>query len=212
MSDLQFLKEALEKSKTQYDLAIHSESSLKKSLELSNSVLFQIKQNIENHTIASNFLQSIIETVCESNLRKIETWVNLGLKRIFHDQQVEFKIEKSIKRNVNTYQLTLSKDGISGNRNSYGGGILCVVSLILKLLFLEITKSPKILVLDESLSFLSEKYIESCSSFIKLLIKEFNLNVILVTHQEKFKEFASTIYEAKSINNQTQFICQSYVS
>lgn len=206
MQSIDLVKSFLEKSKTDYDLSIHNENVLRLSLQKSNEDLIQLKKDIENHTIASTFLQSIIETVCESNLKKIETWVNLGLKRIFNDQIIEFKIEKAIKRNVNTYQLILLKDNIAGNKNSYGGGILCVVSLILKLLFLEITKSPKFLVLDESLSFLSEKYIENCSAFINILIKEFNLNVILVTHQEKFKEYASHVYEAKNMNNQTQFI------
>ena len=206
MQSIDLVKSFLEKSKTDYDLSIHNENVLRLSLQNSNEDLIQLKKDIENHTIASTFLQSIIETVCESNLKKIETWVNLGLKRIFNDQIIEFKIEKAIKRNVNTYQLILLKDNIAGSKNSYGGGILCVVSLILKLLFLEITKSPKLLVLDESLSFLSEKYIENCSAFINILIKEFNLNVILVTHQEKFKEYASHVYEAKNMNNQTQFI------
>lgn len=193
-------------SKKKLDLSEFKKNQIQNSLDNKIKNISSLKIDIENHNIASNFLQSIIESVCESNLRKIEKWVNIGLKNIFYDQQIEFRINKSIKRNINVYSLSLIKDGIEGNKNSYGGGVLCIVSLILKLLFLEITKSPKILVLDESLSFLSEKYIENCSKFINTLIQEFNLNVLLVTHQEKFKEYASNIYEAKNSNKSTKFI------
>lgn len=164
-----------------------------------------LKKEIELHTIASNFLQSIIETVCDSNLRKIETWVNLGLKNIFDDQNIEFQIEKTIKRNVNTYSFNIVQNGVKGSKNSFGGGVLCIISLILKFLFIELTKSPKLLVLDESLSFLSEKYIENCAKFISILSQEFGITTILITHQDKFKEFANRTYLASKDSGSTKF-------
>jgi len=204
--DFQFkMNSYLEEAKKAYSISEYKYNEAQTAFKTKQKELDQYKKDIELHTIASTFLQSIIETVCDSNLRKIEEWVNIGLKTIFEDQLVEFKIAKSIKRNLNVYSLVILKDGVEGSVNSYGGGILCVISLILKFLFLAITKSPKILVLDESLSFLSEKYIENCSKFINILVEEFGTTVLLVTHQEKFKDFASTIYEAKPIKKSTVF-------
>ena len=199
------IKEYFENSQKEYNLAEFKENSCLENIQDKNKKLKDLEKDIELHNTAASFIQSIIETVCDSNLRKIETWINLGLKNIFDDQIIEFKINKAISRNTNIYSFIVLKDGIEGSINSFGGGVLCIISLILKVLFLEITKSAKLLVLDESLSFLSEQYIENCARFINTLVSEFKLNIILVTHQEKFKEHTSNIYEAKRKDNKTEF-------
>lgn len=195
----------LSESKSKLDISNYTIDQLVKSKDNQLSIIQSLKKNIELHTTASSFLQSIIESVCQKNIRKIEDFVNLSLKNIFNDQEITFRIDKSIKRNVNVYSFVLYKDGVEGSINSFGGGILCVVSLVLKILFIKLTKSFNLLVLDESLSFLSEGYLENCSKYIKTMTTDFNLNLILVTHQSKFKYYADNIYLAESLQNKTQF-------
>lgn len=199
------VNEFFEKKQKDFNYAEFKEIECLNSIKEKENKLDILTKKIELHNIASSFIQSIIETVCDSNLRKIEKWVNLGLSTIFDDQVIEFKINKTISRNVNLYSFTILKDGVEGSVNSFGGGVLCVISLILKILFLELTKSYKLIVLDESLSFLSVKYIENCSKFLNTLVDEFKITVILVTHQEKFMEFSNNIFEAKPRIGKTIF-------
>ncbi len=199
------INDFFESKKKDFHHAEFKEKSCIETLQDKNKKLACLTSDIEIHGMASSFIQSIIDIVCDSNLRKIEKWVNLGLKNIFDGQVIEFKINKTISRNVNLYSFSILNNGIEGGINSFGGGVVCVISLILKILFLEITKSFKILVLDESLSFLSTKYIENCSKFINTLVNEFKLSVVLVTHQDQFKNYTSNIYEAKNKGTSTIF-------
>lgn len=164
-----------------------------------------LETKLERHNIAATYIQSVIDTVCDTNLRKIEHWVNTGLKDIFYDQEIVFKITKDIKYNKNVYSFLILNDGVEGTKESYGGGILCVIALILKVIFLNITQSKNILVLDESLSFLSKQYIENCALFIKMLTQEFKITVVLVTHQDEFLSYADTKWTAEKKNGSTVF-------
>ena len=52
---------------------------------------------------------------------------------------------------------------------------------------------PKIMLMDESLNHVSESYQGKLSNFIKVLCDEFNMTIILVTHQDKLTEYADQI-------------------
>jgi ABC-type lipoprotein export system ATPase subunit len=60
----------------------------------------------------------------------------------------------------------------------------------LKIIFNIFTKRFPVLLLDESLAFLSEQYQSSFSNLLKELSRQFNLIIVLVTHQAMFAESA----------------------
>lgn len=149
---------------------------------------------VEHLMMAGKALQSIIERVSSSNIAQIESLVNDALEVIFFDQNIRFSIESSEKRGATAYTWTLTKDGIEGNINSFGGGVVAVPALVLKALSLVLSRKYPLLVLDESLSFVSAEYIPHVSQFLLQLSKQLGVTVVLVTHQPQFSESADMVY------------------
>jgi ABC-type dipeptide/oligopeptide/nickel transport system ATPase component len=139
----------------------------------------------------SLLLQRIVEVCGKRNVRKIEDLIDKIFSRTFYDKKLEFRIDTVVHRSVNVYKFTVIEDGlVEGLDNSFGGGVLAVLSVSLKAIFNLFTKRFPVLLLDESLSFLSEKYQAGFSALMKELAREFGLTVVLVTHQATFAESA----------------------
>jgi len=155
----------------------------------------ELVHNVEIMSMATTFLQNLIEVVSIKNIKRINELVNTALDTIFHDIDIQFQIEQGVKRDKNVYEFKLSKLDIVGDKNSFGGGIVSLVSFILKIVFNIFSRSYPLIVLDESLSFVSKKYISPACKFINDLAKEFKIIILLVTHQPLFLDKAGKKYE-----------------
>jgi ABC-type lipoprotein export system ATPase subunit len=78
-----------------------------------------------------------------------------------------------------------------------------ITALVMKLIFNRITNRFPLVVFDESLSFLADKYIDPASQFIKQMTAEFKMPLILVTHQPRFTAYADYTYTAARKNDTT---------
>lgn len=153
--------------------------------------------------MALGIVQQLVDTVSASNIKRVEELVNSALKTIFYDLDLRFRIISEIKRNQNTYRIAFYHNDVEGGIQSFGGGVLAVVALVLKVLFNLFAKRYPMIVLDESLSFLSEKYIGHASKFLKELSLEFNMPILLVTHQPQFADAADMTYEVSPTSART---------
>lgn len=151
-----------------------------------------LRKDSEVHELAAVCVQNLVDTVSKNSIEKVENLVNSALRTIFFDQDIEFKIISEVKRNLTCYRIVTKKDGVEGSINSFAGGVMAVEAMVMKVLFNLLAKRFPFIVLDESLSFVSEKYIQNTSDFMKDLSKQFNLPIVLVTHQPSFEEGADT--------------------
>lgn len=151
--------------------------------------------------ISEKILQDVVEKVSVQNLARIETAVNRALSFIFRDLGLTFKVVTDVKRGNNVYRFELLRQGVSGTIHSFGGGIIAAVSVVLKLLFNVITKRWPLLVLDETLSFLAVAYIPAMSEFLTTMSTEFDIPILMVTHQPEFAAGAQHCYEVSFRND-----------
>jgi len=193
----------LDELKGQEAVLLHSINEENTKIIGFNEFIEGATSRLELMAMAQSFLQKLVDLVSKKNIIRINELVNSALTTIFYDMDITFAIRQKIKRNMNTYMIIISKDGVEGNVNSFGGGVIAVVALVLKILFNLFSGSYPLIVLDESLSFLSDKYIKNASHFINELSKEFNIPIILVTHQNLFSEHAETRYVVRKNPNLT---------
>ena len=151
---------------------------------------------LANLEIANKWLQQLVEQINTENINKIHLLVNQALTYIFFDQKLEFRIVSEVKRNQTVYRCEVKEGEVVGNLQSFGGGVWCVISVILKILFNRLTKRFPLIVLDESLSFLADKYVPYASAFLKEFSQKFDMPIILVTHNRLFCDYADREYEA----------------
>jgi ABC-type thiamine transport system ATPase subunit len=61
-----------------------------------------------------------------------------------------------------------------------------------------LAKRYPFLAIDESLAFLADKYVPNASTFIKDLSKEFNMPIVMVTHNPLFTKSSDQTYIASA--------------
>lgn len=180
----------------QQNILDHSVATLQADLDKMAETQAKLKAHVENLKLAATVLQELVDAVSQRNLMRTEELVNSALATIFPDQEIRFRILSEIKRNTVQYRVAIIQDGHEGTINSYGGGPVSVIALVLKLLFNVLAKRYPFLAFDESLSFLSEKYIDNASAFIKEMSDEFKMPILFVTHQPKLAAASDQTYEA----------------
>lgn len=160
--------------------------SLSSSLSEKTNKVMQIKSQSEVLLLSSTVLQEVVSRISEKNIKKIEELVTFSLKSIFTDLDLEFQVRSKVKRNLTTYYFVFLEGGKERSINSLGGGVVAITSLVLKVLFNVLTSRFPIVVFDESLSFVADKYIPNSASFLKDISDQFNLAILMVTHQPLF--------------------------
>lgn len=184
-------------------IAKHERQQLSQEISSLKTSQEQIRQESDLLKLAITVTQQLIDTVSAANIKRVEDLVNSALKTIFHDLDLTFRIISEVKRNQVQNRIAIYQNGIEGGINSFGGGVLAVVALVLKVLFNLFAKRYPLIVLDESLAFLSDRYIPNASRFLKDLSLEFGMPFLLVTHQPAFAEAADLTYEISSASSKT---------
>ena len=120
--------------------------------------------------------------------------INLALKDIFFDKDVKIDI-KSNETNSGitgynvTYDIVFYSNGNELGKNqdvydSTGGGLITIISFILKILMGYINDTGKFFIFDEAFSQLSSKYLDNLSYFIRELCEKYNFTILFIAHED----------------------------
>lgn len=151
--------------------------------------------------------QKTSEFAREQAKRQIETLVTKCLQFVF-ESNIEFKIEIDELRNKANAEFyvvnELSDITIKTKPElSRGGGVVDIVSLALRIAFLQIHKPPieGPLILDEPAKHVSEEYIYNVGDFLKQSSEMFNRQVIMVTHNNHLSAISNKAYRVELVGS-----------
>ena len=142
----------------------------------------------------------------EQGKAQIENLTTKSLRYIF-DKNYQFEIDISEKRNISSAEFYVVEE----NENtiiktkpeiSKGGGIVDIVSLALRLWFLENT-NPKVegpLILDEPAKHVSQDYTFDIGDFLLQFSKQMNRQIIMITHNPHLASLSENIYKVNQEN------------
>lgn len=164
------------------------------------SLVQEIESTIQLMEKVSILLQSTAKFARNQAKHQVESLVTNCLQYIF-ENNVEFEIEIEElygKPNAEFYVSTKMEDNIIKTKPelSRGGGVVDIISLALRISFLEIYK-PKIegpLILDEPAKHVSEEYIYNVADFLKKTSELFQRQIIMVTHNDHLSSIGTKAY------------------
>lgn len=175
------------------------------------------KQKIEKVTKELELLDKVIilfqktsEFARNQAKLQIENLVSKCLQYVF-ETNLKFEIEIETLRgkpNAEFYVISEDLDGDSPiktkPKDSRGGGVIDVISLGLRIAFLQIHK-PMIegpIILDEPAKHVSNEYMYNVGNFLKETSDVFNRQVIMITHNEHLASLGDISYRV-SLDNLT---------
>ncbi len=168
---------------------------------LQKSVL-DLKYTADLNQRSSEVFKAWLEEELDSSVNSMSDLVTSAFKFVMDDQDLAFKIIQELKYNRLSMRFAIEDDGVEGDpMTSFGGGAVLLASLILRVSVMARTNMANLLILDESMSAMANKYIPSTADFLRRLSEGTGINIFMVTHNEEFMANAHLAYEGMSVRD-----------
>jgi len=178
-------------------------NNYKKEIEEKKKEIDKKEDVVKNYLTALEIMYLLRTSKINNKRNKIVDMITLGCQDIFQ-KNYEIKIlsndelEEAGLKEIK-YNIILYKNGIEVARNeklldSSGGGVLSVISVLIKIIINIIYSKEKFFIFDESMAQVSELYQNRLSSFIKNLCDKQDLTIVLITHIDNLSSHADYIY------------------
>ncbi len=164
------------------------------------SEFLQAKKLSENLIDAIDRMKLIVEKFSSGHIKELESLVTSGLRTIFYDRSYSLHIVVSDKRDNKYAEFFLKEDlhnstlEIPLKRSNVAGGILVVVGFILQTYYISYFNLSPVIIVDEAFSQLSDEYLPGLFTFMDRLRVLKNFIIILVTHDNRFLQYADRMY------------------
>jgi len=184
------------------DLKIKAEGRIQvniQNLDKNEKEHIALMLDLKEQGEAIALMKVLIEKISEQGLKKLEQLIAYGLKTIFPDKDLYFAVKIDDRGNHKTADFYVGeklgeKVEWMKIRDSVGGGVVVVVSFILRVYFMQKFKIRPVIFLDEALTQLSEKYIDGLFEFMAYLRDELDYDFLFITHQKVFLPYADKVY------------------
>jgi len=170
-----------------YEASKQALSSVQTKIQASSKQLILAKSSVE-------IVEAWMRDGNIQGIRRIEETINQGLKYVFYDQSLKFRIDISSDGKEANLLINDEDTGTEDYVTEFGGGVQVVTSFLLNVVFIFVYKARHFLLLDEALTQISDQYIERIFEFINTLVKKFNFDILCVTHDLRIKTYADKIY------------------
>lgn len=136
---------------------------------------------------------------------EVELLVTRSLRSILDNPRITFKIEFIEKRNQTEAQFSLSVEGedeqIGGDIiSTYGGGVVDIISVSLRVILMQLLKLEGPLILDEPGKNIAPQYISNFGKFLMGISKSFDRQIIMITHNNTLASCANNIINVSQKN------------
>ena len=159
---------------------------------------FRYEADLEQRS--SEVFKAWLEDLLKTNVDSISELATRGLRYVIHDQELTFRIHQEPKYNRLSMSFLIEEDGVEGDPvDSFGGGAVVVASLILRVAVMARMGMGNLLLLDESMFALANKYVPAAADFMRQLSERTGVNILMVTHNEEFMNNAHVAYEGVSV-------------
>lgn len=170
--------------------------ALKENAEFVKTEINDKDETIKFLADTKGYYIKAVDILYEESIGALKETLNSALRYIIYDKNYNCNLILDDKRGTKTLELTLvdlDEDFEVDLKDGAGQGIRTIISFILKAYYL-INKESRILFLDEKYSALSEHYIPRFFEFIKNMAEAKNMIVVMITHDNRFMDYADNIY------------------
>ena len=175
--------EKIKHLKTLIDKNTFIKDSLEEKQEKIQKDINNINKETDTLLELKDFLMSVSANYRDQLCNLFTSLVTEALTSIF-EKDIRFNIKLYSYRNEPAIDVSVIENNLEVDpQKSCGGGLNDIISFVIKIIFIYLKKSSRIIILDEPLKFLSRDYIEQSSNFIHEISKRMNIQIILVSHK-----------------------------
>jgi hypothetical protein len=192
-----------------------------KALALRSALEAQIAENkaeiksLENEEelldLVANLLRRLIDAEVTDGVKAVEKLQTEGLQEIFHDQNLSVRAEVEESRGkvaVTFFTARELKDGtvVEGVADqSFGGSILTMQSVLMRITVIFRRKMRPLLLLDETLAAVANRYVDRAAKFLSTLSERLDLDILLISHDEALVGAATNAYYVTFVKDRASY-------
>ena len=174
----------------------------------------EIRQLEDEETLlvlVATLIRKLIDGEVTDGVKAVEKLQTEGLQTVFHDQDLSVRAEVDESRGkVSVTLLTGRKrqDGVVVEGvadQSFGGSVLTMQSILMRITVIFRRDLRPLLLLDETLVAVANKYVDRAANFLSLLCKRLELDVLLITHDEALVSAADRAYYVTYVKDTAKF-------
>lgn len=194
MTDLSSLRDRLVSLQT-------SKRGLESEVSRHKAELEKSEQDSRVYQMCQEVFKNWLEDLLDKNVQSISDLATSGLRHVIDDQDLKFSIKQEHKNNRIHMKTILEEVSAGGETiegdpmTSYGGGAVVLISLVLRLSIMARLNMGNLLILDESMVALANAYVPNAGSFIRSLSEQTGVNILMVTHNPEYLQYAHMAYE-----------------
>jgi len=161
-------------------------------------------QRLGQQVDARALIQRAVSLTQERLKYKLSNIVTQALSLIF-DDPYEFKVEFVERRNSTECDLLFSRGGEDYDPlESAGHGAADVASFTLRVSYWLLSSTAPFILLDEPFRHLSEDLQPAAAEMLRMLSKEFDLQFLIISHEEEITNCADRRYDFQLVNRVTE--------
>ena len=182
------------------DRVVGMRESVQRRLEDTRNEIGQLENQEESLEMVANIFRQLIDNEITEGVQAVEKLLSEGLASVFDDQELWVDANVEVQRGkVSVDLITKQKqpDGtvIEGSSNdAFGGAVMTVQSVLLRIIVLLRRDMRPLLLLDESLPAFDAHYVTNMGRFLSLLCKRVGMDILLVSHNPALVEAADKAY------------------
>ncbi len=199
MTDLAALTDRLRRTRRTLDRMAGEAAALNRQLDTIGGQIEQAEVDVTLYTKAATVLTSIGEQRQANTQATIERLVTQGLQAIF-DDDLSFHLIPVVRGNRPEIDFVVRShlDGQAVDTpviDARGGGLAAIIGFLLRLVVLLLSEGKDTtLFLDETFAHLSADYEQRLAEFLRDLVDQTGVQVVMVTHSEAFLDLADRRY------------------
>jgi hypothetical protein len=196
-------------------------ASVNKALGLRAALDHQIEENdrkllaLRNEDalleLVASLIKRLIDVEVSDGVKAVERLQTEGLAEIFHDQNMAVRAEVTESRGrVSVLFLTQRslENGtlVEGEADqSFGGSILTMQSILMRITVIFRRGLRPLLLLDETLAAVAQKYVDRAAKFLSSLCKNLGIDILLISHDEALVSAADRSYQVSYSRDRARF-------
>lgn len=212
MTELEQLGTAIKARRRELDdLSVEARLTLTRAQEVKAEIA-ELQSEISILEKSSIVLNSIAETRQIKAQTVIEELVTRGLQEIF-DDTLSFHIVQKMNGKTVTVEF-LVRTSLPGGVvvdtpviDARGGGLAATIGFLLRVIIMLLRNGKdqdNILILDETFAMVSAEYLDGLGNFIREIVEKTGIQVVMVTHQPEFLDFADKAYRFSMVDGKTK--------
>jgi len=192
----------LEKFKKYLTLAENKRTLYKRESQQNKDKIEKLKDSLTELDKVQVILNHMEQSLRGNFITYIEELVSYGISIVF-DENMKFIIEYSRRANMPVVNFYIEdSQGTTDIYGAKGGGLVNIVAFLLRVILLVHCKPSlqRIMFLDESFSMVSRKFLPNVAQLLRELSDKLQIQFVLITHEDTFKDVADKIYEVEKKN------------